>query len=110
MIWEAHVSEPGDAVAATGIAAADVAEFRGFNRMWSRLGGLLTAGLLDSPFSLTEGRVIFELAQRGPCDLAEVRQALGLDSGYLTRIVRRLRSQGLVEATTSPRDGRRQVL
>jgi DNA-binding MarR family transcriptional regulator/GNAT superfamily N-acetyltransferase len=92
------------------VAAEDVAQFRGFNRMWSQLGGLLSAGLLDSPFSLTEGRVIFELAQRGPADLAEVRQALALDAGYLTRIVRRLRSQGLVRSTPSPRDGRRQVL
>jgi DNA-binding MarR family transcriptional regulator/GNAT superfamily N-acetyltransferase len=92
------------------VAAADVAQFRGFNRLWSRLGGLLSAGLLDSPFSLTEGRVIFELAQRGRADLVEVRQALGLDAGYLTRIVRRLRSQGLVTSAPSPRDGRRQVL
>jgi DNA-binding MarR family transcriptional regulator/GNAT superfamily N-acetyltransferase len=92
------------------VAAEDVAGFRGFNRLWSRLGGLLTAGLLDSPFSLTEGRVIFELAQRGPTDLAEIRRALGLDAGYLTRIVRRLRSHGIVRSTTSPRDGRRQVL
>jgi len=92
------------------VAAEDVAQFRGFNRMWSQLGGLLSAGLLDSPFSLTEGRVVFELAQRGRADLAEVRQALGLDAGYLTRIVRRLRSQGLVRSAPSPRDGRRQVL
>jgi DNA-binding MarR family transcriptional regulator/GNAT superfamily N-acetyltransferase len=94
----------------TAVAPEDVAQFRAFNRLWSRVGGLLSAGLLDSPFSLTEGRVIFELAQRGPTDLAEVRQALGLDAGYLTRIVRRLRSQGIVESATSPRDGRRQVV
>jgi DNA-binding MarR family transcriptional regulator/predicted GNAT family acetyltransferase len=94
----------------TAVAPEDVAQFRAFNRLWSRVGGLLSAGLLDSPFSLTEGRVIFELAQRGPTDLAEVRQALGLDAGYLTRIVRRLRSHGIVESATSPRDGRRQVV
>src|SRR3954452_3184927 len=92
------------------VAPEDIAEFRGFNRLWSRIGGLLTAGLLDSPFSLTEARVIFELAQRGPSDLAEIRRGLDLDAGYLTRIVRRLRSHGIVESATSPRDGRRQVL
>jgi len=100
------VTHPGVA----DVAAADIAEFRAFNRLWSRVGGLLTAGLLDSPFSVTEGRVIYELAQRGPTDLAEVRQALGLDAGYLTRIVRRLRAHGVVESTPSPRDGRRQVI
>jgi DNA-binding MarR family transcriptional regulator/GNAT superfamily N-acetyltransferase len=94
----------------TAVAPEDVAQFRAFNRLWSRVGGLLSAGLLDSPFSLTEGRVIFELAQRGPTDLAEVRQALGLDAGYLTRIVQRLRSQGVLESAPSPRDGRRQVV
>lgn len=94
----------------TAVAPEDVAQFRAFNRLWSRVGGLLSAGLLDSPFSLTEGRVIYELAQRGPTDLAEVRQALGLDAGYLTRIVRRLRAQGVVESAPSPRDGRRQVV
>jgi DNA-binding MarR family transcriptional regulator/GNAT superfamily N-acetyltransferase len=93
-----------------GISAADIAQFRSFNRTWSRIGGLLSAGYLDSPFSLTEGRVIYELAQGGPTDLAQVRRALGLDAGYLTRIVRRLRSQGLVTSSTSPQDGRRQVL
>ena len=94
----------------TVVAPEDVAQFRAFNRLWSRVGGLLSAGLLDSPFSVTEGRVIYELAQRGPTDLAEVRQALGLDAGYLTRIVRRLRAHGVVESAPSPRDGRRQVV
>jgi DNA-binding MarR family transcriptional regulator/GNAT superfamily N-acetyltransferase len=92
------------------ISAADIEQFRSFNRTWSRIGGLLSAGYLDSPFSLTEGRVIYELAQGGPTDLAQVRETLGLDAGYLTRIVRRLRSQGLVTSSTSARDGRRQVL
>jgi DNA-binding MarR family transcriptional regulator/GNAT superfamily N-acetyltransferase len=95
--------------APAGVSAQDVAQFRSFNRTWTRIGGLLSAGLLDSAFSLTEGRVIFELAQ-GPTELAQVRRALGIDAGYLTRIVTRLRSQGLVTSATSPDDGRRQIL
>ena len=104
------MTPPPQDVAPQDVTPQDVAEFRAFNRLWSRVGGLLSEGLLDSPFSLTEGRVVYELAQRGPTDLAEVRQALGLDAGYLTRIVRRLRSHGVVDAAPSPRDGRRRVV
>jgi DNA-binding MarR family transcriptional regulator/GNAT superfamily N-acetyltransferase len=88
----------------------DVAAVRGFNRFWTNRIGLLDGHLLDTPYSLTEARVIFELAQQEVCDLVDLRRALGLDSGYLSRIMQRFRADGLVDARPSPDDGRRQVV
>lgn len=87
-----------------------VAAVRGFNRYWTGVIHVLNAGLLDSPYSLTEGRVLFELAQAPSLDLAELRRGLDLDPSYLTRIVARFKADALVTASTSPDDGRRQVL
>ena len=90
--------------------ASGVAAVRAFNRFWTRQIGVLRAGLLDTSWSLTEARVLFELAQRPATDLADLRRTLDLDAGYLTRIVARLRAAGLLTADRSPSDGRRQVL
>ncbi|HEU5150412.1 MAG TPA: helix-turn-helix domain-containing GNAT family N-acetyltransferase [Iamia sp.] len=94
------------------MTGTDVETVRAFNRTWTATAGLLHAGLLDSPFTLTEARVLFELAGAASAgvDTAELRRALDLDSGYLSRIVQRLRAAGLVATETSPTDGRRQVL
>jgi DNA-binding MarR family transcriptional regulator/GNAT superfamily N-acetyltransferase len=95
------------------VDAQDIAAVRAFNRFWSDRIGLLHAGLLDTPYSLTEARVLFELGQRpegASIDLAELRRALALDSGYLSRIVGRFKADGLVAARSSPDDGRRQVV
>lgn len=83
---------------------------RAFNRFWTQQIGVLQAGLLDTPYSLTEARVLFELAQAERTDLADLRRELGLDAGYLTRIVARLKGDGLVTGERSPDDGRRQVI
>jgi DNA-binding MarR family transcriptional regulator/GNAT superfamily N-acetyltransferase len=88
----------------------DVDAVRNFNRFWTSKIGLLHAGLLDTPYSLTEARVIFELAQREPQDLVDLRRALDLDSGYLSRIMGRFRADGLVDAQPSTGDARRQVV
>jgi DNA-binding MarR family transcriptional regulator len=87
----------------------DVATVRAFNRSWTTTAGLLGSGLLDSPFTLTEARVLFELAQDDVVEIADLRRSLGLDSGYLSRIVQRFRADGLVATDPSPVDGRRQV-
>ncbi len=88
----------------------DVPAVRAFNRFWTQQIGLLQAGLLDTPYSLTEARVLFELAQDESTDLADLRSALRLDAGYLTRIVGRLKDAGLVTAKRSADDRRRQVI
>lgn len=91
------------------VTSDDVATLRRFNRTWTATAGLLQAGLLDSPFSLAEARVLDELAQVEEQEVADLRRALDLDSGYLTRIVARLRAEGVVATGPSPDDGRRQV-
>jgi DNA-binding MarR family transcriptional regulator/GNAT superfamily N-acetyltransferase len=95
---------------ATAPVSDGVPAIRAFNRFWTQQIGLLQAGLVDTPYSLTEARVLFELAQREATDLADLRGALQLDAGYLTRVVGRLKDAGLITARRSPDDGRRQVI
>lgn len=92
--------------------AADepIATIRSFNRFWTNQIGLLRSGLLDTPYSLTEARVIFELAQRPSVPLADLRRDLDIDAGYMSRIVRRFAADGLVTTEASPADGRRKVV
>ncbi len=87
-----------------------VSRIRGFNRTWSEVLGLLDQGLLATEHSLAEARVIFELAQRPRWERQELRDRLGMDASYLTRVVGRLESDGLVEAHPSEQDGRAVVL
>jgi DNA-binding MarR family transcriptional regulator/GNAT superfamily N-acetyltransferase len=87
-----------------------VAGVRAFNRFYTNVIGVLREGLLDSPHSLTEARVIFELAQREAMELVELRRLLEIDAGYLTRILARLQADGLVNKRRSSKDGRRQVI
>jgi DNA-binding MarR family transcriptional regulator/GNAT superfamily N-acetyltransferase len=87
-----------------------VAAVRAFNRFYTGVIGVLDEGLLDSPYSLTEARVIFELAQRERTEVPELRRRLGLDAGYLSRILARFAADGLVRRDRSAADGRRQVV
>jgi DNA-binding MarR family transcriptional regulator/GNAT superfamily N-acetyltransferase len=87
-----------------------VAAVRAFNRFYTGVIGALDAEHLRTPYSLTEARVVFELAQRGSVELRELRDLLGLDAGYLTRITNRFAADGLVVRERSESDGRRQVI
>jgi DNA-binding MarR family transcriptional regulator/GNAT superfamily N-acetyltransferase len=83
---------------------------RGFNRFYTRAIGVLQEGWLDSGFSLTEARVLYELAHREKPTATDVRNSLELDAGYLSRILSAFEKRGLVERTPSPDDGRQSQL
>lgn len=87
--------------------ADDIAQLRRFNRFYTVEAGLLGSALLNSPFSLTEARVLYELAQREDATASELRADLGLDAGYLSRILKRFETRGLIERTADEDDLRK---
>lgn len=87
-----------------------VSDVRAFNRFYTRRIGVLNEGLLDSEFSLTEVRVMYELAHRSGITASELAQDLGIDPGYLSRILRKFQTRGLLLRMPSPTDGRQILL
>jgi DNA-binding MarR family transcriptional regulator/GNAT superfamily N-acetyltransferase len=83
---------------------------RAFNRFYTRRIGVLEEGYLESSFSLVQARVLYELAHRSQPTATEISRELGLDTGYLSRILRGFERTGLVEKRPSARDGRRRLL
>lgn len=87
-----------------------VAEVRRFNRFYTQHLGVLQDAWLDSPFSLTEARVLYEIKERQQATASDLVRDLGLDAGYLSRILRRHSKDGLIRREVSPKDGRRSFL
>lgn len=83
---------------------------RRFNRFYTRKIGALRKGFLDSPFSLPEARVLYELDQRKDATASEIAAALDLDQGYLSRLLQEFEKRGLVTRKTSDKDARRSHL
>ncbi len=83
---------------------------RHFNRFYTRQIGLLQEHLLQSPFSLTEGRILYDLAHTESTTATELGNALGLDAGYLSRTLRAFQKRGLITKQTSKTDGRQSLL
>jgi len=92
----------------TGVlpASNETAAFRRFTRFYTRFIGTLQEGLLDTPYSLSEARVLYELATRRRPFAREITQELGMDAGYLSRILSKLEGAGLVKRAASLEDGR----
>ena len=89
---------------------AAVTAVRAFNRFYTGVIGVLHEGLVGTAYSLTEARVIFELAQRESTQVAELRRSLDLDAGQLSRMLTRFEASGLITKERAPGDARRQVV
>jgi DNA-binding MarR family transcriptional regulator/GNAT superfamily N-acetyltransferase len=85
-----------------------VAAVRAFNRFYTARIGVLRDGLLRTPHSLTEARVLYELGQRDVTEVADLRRELDIDAGFLSRLLARLQRDGLVDRERSTDDARRQ--
>jgi DNA-binding MarR family transcriptional regulator/GNAT superfamily N-acetyltransferase len=85
-----------------------VAAVRAFNRFYTARIGVLRDGLLRTPHSLTEARVLYELGQRDVTEVADLRRELDIDAGFLSRLLARLQRDGLVARERSDQDARRQ--
>jgi DNA-binding MarR family transcriptional regulator/GNAT superfamily N-acetyltransferase len=83
---------------------------RRFNRMYTRRIGLLNEAFLGSAYSLGEMRVLYEIAHRAGATATEIGKTLGLDPGYLSRVIRRFELAGLLTKTPSESDARQSLL
>ena len=81
-------------------------KIRAFNRFYTNVIGLLDQHFLDSPFSLTEGRVLFEICNTEDCSAKKIRESILIDEGYLSRILDNFMKRGLIQKYRSEGDGR----
>ncbi len=89
---------------------ARIASIRAFNRFYTRHVGALNEGLLKSPYSLAEVRVLYELNFGKDLTAAALARDLQLDQAYLSRLLKRFTQQGLLQSKPCPKDGRRRLL
>jgi DNA-binding MarR family transcriptional regulator/GNAT superfamily N-acetyltransferase len=87
-----------------------VAAVRAFNRLYTNVIGVLRGGYLNTPYSLTEARLLFELGQRDRTEVSALRRGLDIDAGYLSRILSRFEGDQLITREKSDTDARRQVI
>lgn len=85
-------------------------ELRRFNRFYTRQIGLLNEHLLDSPFTLAEARVLYEIAHRVDATAADLSRELRMDKAQLSRVLARCRARGLVAGVISPAHARHRLL
>jgi len=87
-----------------------IEQIRSFNRFYTNIIGLLDRHFLDTPYSLTEGRVLYEIKHIDPCTAKKIRANIDIDEGYLSRIIDKFIKQGLVKKTPMPADRRLHVI
>ena len=87
-----------------------IEKIRSFNRFYTDIIGLLDKHFLDSPFSLTEGRVLYEVRHTEDCTAKKIRENISIDEGYLSRILNTFRKKGLITKSLSSADKRLHII
>lgn len=85
-------------------------KIRSFNRFYTNVIGLLDQHFLDTPFSLTEGRVLYEISHSELCTATQIRSNINIDEGYLSRILDKFIQRGLVKKTPAQEDRRLHII
>jgi DNA-binding MarR family transcriptional regulator/GNAT superfamily N-acetyltransferase len=87
-----------------------VATVRRFNRFYTRQIGVLRKTYLDSPYSLGEARVLYEIWRNRSTTARDIGRALDIDAGYLSRVLRNFEKRGLIQRKASKNDARQNLL
>src|SRR5215208_5151648 len=87
-----------------------IEKIRGFNRFYTNIVGLLDQHYLDTPYSLIEGRVLYEIHQISECSAKKIRENIAIDEGYLSRIIDRFIKNGPITKTPSAGDKRLHII
>lgn len=85
-------------------------DIRQFNRFYTKVLGLFNTQILDTDYSLTEARILFEISERTECIANNLVQELNIDRSYMSRILRKLERQELIERKSSTTDNRKNFL
>ena len=101
---------PKPAARKTSPVSEQVERMRRFNRFYTHKIGLLEGGKLYDPFSLTETRVLYEIAHRDRVTASDLVRDFGIDAGYLSRMLRGFEKQGLVARKAAKEDARQSIL
>jgi DNA-binding MarR family transcriptional regulator len=88
----------------------DIQRIRDFNRFYTNIIGLLDNHILDSPYSLPEARVLYELFHHQPCTASTIMASINMDKGYLSRLLKSFEKKGLLTRKQSKEDGRSSTL
>lgn len=83
-----------------------IEEIRAFNRYYTGLIGLLNDHLLDSEYSLAEVRILYEINTHQPVSASQIMSEMGIDKGYLSRVLKQLEKNGLISKQVSGEDAR----
>jgi DNA-binding MarR family transcriptional regulator len=87
-----------------------IEKVRSFNRFYTNVIGLLDRHFLDTPFSLIEGRVLYEISRMEDCSAKKIRENISIDEGYLSRIIDKFLKKGMITKTPSPGDLRLHII
>lgn len=87
-----------------------IGKIRRFNRFYTNIIGLLDQHFLDTPYSLIEGRVLYEIRHMEECSARKIMENIAIDEGYLSRIIHKFTKQGLIRKAPSSKDKRLHII